>query len=100
VAQIEILSERDAGSGWVFEAQILEASGDLRTVRVSLAWSDYNLWSPDGGDAPARVAEAVLAFLISKLPPAEIHTRLDASMTRRLFDDADNAIPTFIQRTL
>ncbi len=98
MAQIEILSEREAGSGWVFEAKVLKESGAPQTIRISLAWSDYNLWSPDGGDTPARVAEAVLAFLISKLPATEIRTRLDASVTRRLFDDADQAIPSLIQR--
>ncbi len=100
VAQIEILSESEAQSGWVFEAQVLDASGDLHAIRLSLDWSDYNLWSPDGGDTPSRVAEAVLAFLISKLPATEIRSRLDASMTRRLFDDADRAIPSLIQRPI
>ena len=100
VAQIEILSEREGATGWSFEAQILDGAGTLVPIDLSLAWSDYNLWSPGGGDSPNAVAEAVLAYMLSKLPATEIRRKFDASLARRLFADADEVIPSMIHHPM
>lgn len=98
MAHVEILSEQETPGGWSFRAQIMGTDSVLRHHRITLSWADYNLWSPDGTDEPARVAEAVLAFLLSRVGPGEIRDRFDAAVLRRRFSDADDLIPTLIAR--
>lgn len=98
VAQIEILSEHELAGAWRFEAQVLDEDGALRQHALTLSWADYNLWSQDGADAPARVADAVLHFLLLRGTASSIPPKLDASLARRLHGDADLVIPTLIGR--
>jgi hypothetical protein len=97
VAQVEILSEDEVQGGWEFFAQVLDDDGTLSQHRVTLRWADYNLWSADGSDQPAKVVEAVLDFLLSRITPNQLQAKFDASTVRRRFPDADDAIPTFIR---
>ncbi len=99
VIQIEILSEHEIPAGCVFDAHFLADSGELQPIALTLSWADYNLWSPDGADEPQKVAEAVLSYLAAKTPVDEIRPKLDASQLRRMFDDADDAIPNHIRRS-
>ncbi len=96
MAQIEIIEEQEIASGWQFQAQILNERGQLLRLQLTLAWADYNLWSPAGADEPARVAEAVIRFLLSRSDESEIRTSFDASLARRLHCDADTVIPSLI----
>jgi hypothetical protein len=96
MTQVEILSEEEESGGWTFVAQLLDDEGMLHQREIRLAWVDYNLWSKGGADAPARVASAVLEFLLTRLPPEDIRKSMDASIARRLYDDADMTIPTMI----
>jgi hypothetical protein len=95
-AQVEILSERDGPAGWVFTAQVLDDDGALRRHEVILAWADYNHWSSSGADEPARVAAAVLRFLLTKQSANEVPSRLDAATARRRYPDADAEIPGLV----
>jgi hypothetical protein len=97
--QVEVISEREQGRGWEFTIQVLDDRGTLRRYVVTLSWADYNLWSRDGGDEPARVAEAVMLFCTSQVPAAELNDKFDASIARRQFEDADAKIPLHIRRT-
>lgn len=92
MAQVEILSEQESPGGWEFSAQILDAEGALRSCRVTLSWADYNLWSPDGSDAPQRVAEAVVHFLADQVGADAVPGSFDASIVRRRFPNADASI--------
>jgi hypothetical protein len=96
VAQVEIVSEREGRSGWVFTAQVLDEGGTLRRHEVNLSWADYNLWSGSGADEPARVAAAVLRFLLTRQPASEVPPRLDAASARRRYPDADAQIPRLV----
>jgi len=96
VAQVEIVSEREGRAGWVFTAQVLDEGGTLRRHDVNLAWADYNLWSGSGADEPARVAAAVLRFLLTKQEADEVPAQLDAATTRRRYPDADTEIPRLV----
>ncbi|MCI0362283.1 MAG: hypothetical protein L0Y44_11370 [Phycisphaerales bacterium] len=98
MAQVEILSEKDRPSGWEFSAQVLDDAGRIKACRMTLSWADYNLWSADGSDAPALVAEAVISFLVSRDHSVELADHFDASLARRKFRDADEQIPRFIER--
>ena len=99
MAQIEILSEQERTAGWSFQARLLDEDGTLYPVALTLAWADYNLWSPDGADEPQQIALAVLSVLASRQPVSEIRSSLDAALLRRLYDDADEIIPRHIRRT-
>ena len=99
VADFEIRSERENSSGWLFEVRVIgDEGGGLRRVILQLAWADYNLWSVDGADRPAAVAEAALCYLISKVGADALPDRFDASILRRKFPDADREIPKLIRR--
>jgi len=98
LAQVEIITEQSSDTGWQFEAQLLDDAGSLHRRTVRLSWADYNLWSRDGADPPEHVAEAVLRFLLDRMPAGEMRERFDAAIARRLFDDADEVIPALIGR--
>lgn len=97
MAQVEIVGESEQAACWVFDVQVLDGAGGLSQHRVRLSWADYNLWSADGGDAPARVAEAVVQFLLTRMTPDELGESFDASIARRKHEDADAMIPQFIR---
>jgi len=94
--QLEIISEREQAGGWAFDAQVLDDSGGLHRLALTLSWADYNLWSPDGSAEPQRVAAAVLWFLLSKQSPDELREKFDAALARKQFPDADDRIPQLI----
>lgn len=95
----EIISERETSGGWAFEVQLIgDPAGALRSVTLVLSWPDYSHWSPDGADRASAVAEAVMAFLLRHLAPGDLPDRFDASLARRRFPDADEAIPRLIRR--
>jgi hypothetical protein len=99
VAEIEIASEKESGGGWAFEARVIDAAGASHRFQVTLSWADYDHWSPGGGVEPARVAEAVIRFLLDRMPAGELRSKLDASLARRLFADADETIPRVIGKS-
>lgn len=94
--QIEITRETEQPGGWQFDCQMLDDDGSLQHVSLTLSWADYNHWSPHGGDQPQHVAAAVLTFLLTKMPPAELRQSFDASRARAQFPEADAEIPRFI----
>jgi hypothetical protein len=98
VSQVEIIAEREGPKRWEFDMQTLDDAGGLRRVTMTLGWADYNLWSSDGSDAPAKVAEAALLFLMKRGAPDGIPSKFDASFARRKFPDADEVIPKLIRR--
>ena len=98
MAQVEVISEHEFAGGWAFDVQVLDDVGALSKHRVTLAWADYNLWSPDGADEPARVVEAAMQFVTSRTPAHDLADRLDASIARRRFAEADSEIPRMIRR--
>jgi hypothetical protein len=89
---IDILSEREMPSGWVFEVGVIATDGALVRSEVRLSFADYNLWSPDGTAAPAAVAEAVVAVLLTKEAVRKLPTSFDAATLRRRYPEADEAV--------
>jgi hypothetical protein len=96
VPRIRVLGERDTATGWAFQVSVTGEDGDDRDVAVRLSWADYDLWSRDGSDPPARVAEAVVRFLLERQGPAGLRPAFDAAICRRQFPDADVRIPGLI----
>ena len=95
-AQVEIVGERETDRGWSFDAHVLDGDGAMSRHTVHVSWADYNHWSGSGQDEPARVATAVIHFLLARLPAGELRPAFDASIARRLFPEADRIIPTLI----
>ena len=84
--QILIESECELEAGWRFQCQV-----DDRSIELTMSWADYNHWSPDGRDEPARVATVVLRIM-ADLRIENIPLRFDASMVRRVVGEADHRI--------
>ena len=95
--QIEIIGGNQRPGGWTFEAQTLDDDGSMIRMHLLLSWADYNLWSPDGSDPPAHVAEAALRFMLDRLRPAELPAKFDLSLARRRLPHADREIPGLIR---
>lgn len=96
---VQIESETEDHDGWTFRLRIAAENAEppsRRTLR--LAWADYDLWSADGADPPHAVAAAVVEFLLSRLGLANLPAKVDASVARRRFSDADTEIPRLIRR--
>ena len=99
MSAFEIVAEREGPGGWAFEVQVVGAEeGGLRSLTMQLSWSDYSHWSRDGADPASAVAEAVMAFLLDRLPADELPARFDASLARRRFPAADEEIRGRIRR--
>jgi hypothetical protein len=99
VSDVQIESETEDRDGWTFRLRIAADNAEppsRRTLR--LAWADYDLWSADGTDPPHAVAAAVVEFLLSRLGLADLPAKVDASVARRRFPDADTEIPRLIRR--
>jgi hypothetical protein len=95
--QVEITKEEEGSGSWTFALRIAGDGGEAaRTLKLS--WADYNLWSGDGADPPHAVAQAVVEFLLGRLSLTDLPARIDASIARRRFADADREIPRLIQR--
>ena len=92
-AEVEIVSERETSDGWSFEVRV--GSEDL--VTLGLSWADYDLWCPGGDRPPSSVAEAVLRFLLERVPAADLRESFDASIARRRDASADDVIPRMIR---
>jgi hypothetical protein len=91
VTRIEVLTETDEPNGWVFGVHVRDLDGSSTAHEVHLHWSDYDHWS-GGASRPERVVEAVIRFLLSHISKEEIRPRFDASIVRRMYDDADDEI--------
>ena len=99
MSDVQIESETEDHDGWTFRLRIAAENAEppsRHTLR--LAWADYDLWSADGADPPHAVATAVVEFLLSRLGLADLPAKVDASVARRRFPDADTEIPGLIRR--
>jgi len=98
LSQVEILSEQERPGHWRYQVQVLDDAGVLRQHTLTLSWADYNLWSSDGSEAPSRVADAALNFLLSREAAPALPAKFDCSLARRRHAEADRVIPTLIGR--
>jgi len=85
--EVAVLQERETPRGLAF----LIGVGD-RAIEVLLDWADYNLWSPDGADAPSRIAAAVAREAVARYGAADLPDPLDAARLRRHWPEADASI--------
>jgi len=98
---MEVTTERQGASCWIF--QIRQGEEPQSIWELTLAWIDYDSWSPTGSHTPSQVALAVMHVFVDtphKNAQQSAHPmRLDAGMVRRRIVDADRLIVAQLQRT-
>ena len=90
---LEIAAEREGDRCWLFT--ITRVGSAQIESEMSLAWADYDWWSPDGRDTPAAVALAVATVFdqaSAELGELLLPKRFDASTVRRRVSGADALI--------
>ncbi len=97
MAKVDIIAEQESPGAWAFALRV-NGPGAPAERTLHLSWADYNLWSGDGADPPHAVARAVVEFLLARIPIGDLPARVDASVARRRFADADREIPALIRR--
>jgi hypothetical protein len=98
VTQVDITAEQELPGAWTFALRV-DGPGAPTDRTLHLSWADYNLWSSDGADPPHAVARAVVKFLMARMALGDLPARIDASVARRRFADADREIPGLIRRS-
>jgi hypothetical protein len=88
---ISIGTETQGNNHWAYEVAV-EDAGRRFDYRVTLSWSDYDLWS-HGRVAPQRVVRAAFAFLLRQEPASSILPRFDCAVIRRYFPHVDKELP-------
>ena len=88
-AEVAVLQERETPRGLAF---LIGVGGGDRAIELLLDWADYNLWSPDGADAPSRIAAAVAREAVERYGATELPDPLDAARLRRHWPEADASI--------
>ena len=88
----ELLDEIEDATGVRWTLQSIDDDGGLHRSSVRLAWADYDVLCPDGAIAPARVAEAVVTFVLGRLEFDPLPELLDAAIARRRVAGADRLI--------
>ncbi|MCC7406482.1 MAG: hypothetical protein IT442_00315 [Phycisphaeraceae bacterium] len=94
MARIEIGIETEGANHWTYEVRVHEDRA-LYAHRVTLGWSDYDLWS-HGRAAPQDVVRAVFEFLLKREPASSILPRFDCSVVRRYFPEVDRELPKML----
>ena len=93
----ELLDEIESPDAVVWTVQTIDDAGTLRRFRLRLAWPDYDVWSPDGGVSPARVATAVVNVVLSHEGFDPLPELVDAAMVRRRLPDGDRVVASMIR---
>lgn len=94
MAEIEIISETEGRNAWSYTVRVF-TDGRKHDYTVTLAWSDYDLWS-HGRVAPERVVQAAFEFLLAREPATSILAKFDCSVIRRYFPDVDRELPKLL----
>ena len=89
--EITIGIEVEGRNHWSYEVQVRDGARTY-DYRVTLGWSDYDLWS-HGRVPPERVVRAAFEFLLQREPASEIMSKFDCSVIRRYFQEVDKALP-------
>ena len=91
MSTIVIGTETEGKNNWAYEVRV-EDAGRAFAYRVTLGWSDYDLWS-HGRVPPERVVKAAFAYLLEREPAGSILPKFDCSIIRRYFPEVDAELP-------
>ena len=91
MAEVVIGTETEGSNCWSYEIRVTDG-GQPYEYRVTLIWSDYDLWS-HGRVAPQHVVHAALQFLFKKTTASSVLPKFDCSRIRRCFPEVDSELP-------
>jgi hypothetical protein len=91
---IEVGTETEGSNHWSYQVTVRD-DGKRHDYRVTLGWSDYDLWC-HGRVAPERVVKAAFEFLLAREPASSILAKFDCSVIRRYFIEVDRELPKLI----
>lgn len=94
MARIDVTTEVDGNNCWEYEISVADQENSF-DYKVTLSWSDYDLWS-HGRVAPERVVQAAFEFLLSRESASSILSTFDCSVIRRYFPEVDRELPKMI----
>jgi hypothetical protein len=94
MATIDIGPETEGPNNWSYDVTVTDG-GRSYEYRVTLGWSDYDLWS-HGRVAPEKVVDAAFRFLLNNEPASSILTKFDCSIIRRYFPHVDEELPKLL----
>ena len=94
MARIQIGTETEGLNCWAYEVKI-QSQGQSYDSRVTLSWSDYDLWS-HGRVAPQRVVRAAIEFMLARSTTSTILPKFDCSLLRRYFPEIDRELPKMV----
>ncbi len=94
MASIEIGTETEGTNNWSYQVDVRDED-ETYEYKVTLSWSDYDLWS-HGRVAPEKVVRAAFEFLLDREPAGDILSQFDCSVIRRFFPDVDAELPRMI----
>ena len=94
MTQINIAREIEGKNNWTYEVQLTDG-GQSHDYKVTLSWSDYDLWS-HGRVAPEKVVHAAFEFLLQRESPSMILSKFDCSVIRRYFPEVDQELPKLL----
>ena len=94
MATIQIDTETEGSNNWAYDVRVIDESREY-SYRVTLGWSDYDLWS-HGRVAPQKVVKAAFEFLLTKEPASSILEKFDCSLIRRYFPEVDAELPKMV----
>ena len=93
----ELIDEIEDATGTSWTVQRIDPDGGLLRSSIRLAWVDYDVWNPDGSLPPVKVAEAVMAFALTRPEFEPLPDRLDAATARHLVPGADRLIADLLR---
>lgn len=94
MATIDVKSETEGTNHWAYDVGI-DDDGDHFDYRVTLSWSDYDLWCR-GRVAPEKVVHAAFEYLLARESAASILSKFDCSLIRRYFPEVDKELPGLV----
>ncbi len=99
--ELEVATEREGSACWIFQ---IRRQGQAEPAwEMTLAWADYDWWSPTGSHTPSQVALSVMKVLTEtpwEVADQSSHPmRFDASTIRRRIAGADRLIVERLQRS-
>ena len=97
MTEYTVISESEETGCWIYDVALAPAEGSGKRLRLRLAWEDYDLWVRDGSIEPARVANALLKYVLGHPAFQPPPTRIDSSHPRRHDQGADEAINRLIR---
>ena len=92
MSTFKVISETEEDGCWIYRFEVASDGEAGEPRRLRLAWADYDLWIPDGTVEPARVADAILRFVLESDAFQPMPHRIDSSHPRRLAPGADDRI--------